>query len=117
MASSSSKQVEFDIASIKTRLPIHARISDSIACYASDHIRILLLKEGTPVNFSDGSIIGPIISIVHAEIILSVGELINLHDNAVVGIHDNGMNIKHRAAELWLSEFVDERSGCYVEHA
>lgn len=117
LASSSSKQVEFDVASIKHRFPIHARISDSINCYASDHTRILLLKDGTPVNFSDGSIIGPIISIVHAEIILSVGELIDLHNNSIVGIHENRTEIKDLAAKLWLSEFVDERSGRYVEHA
>lgn len=117
LASCSSKQVEFDIASIKRRLPVHARISDHIACYASDRSRLLLLKDGTPVNFSDGSIIGPIISIVHAEIILSIGELIELHADENIGIHENKASVKHLAAEMWLSKFVDERSGRYVEYA
>ena len=117
LASSSSKQIEFDVSSIKRYLPIHARISESIDCYASNHRRLLLLNDGTPVNFADGSIIGPIISIVHAEIILSIGELMDLHSRSIVGIHENRTEIRNLAATLWLSEFVDEKSGRYVECA
>ncbi|WP_158244191.1 hypothetical protein [Trinickia dabaoshanensis] len=79
--------------------------------------RAASIAYGTPVNFSDGSIVGPVISIVHAEIILSIGELIGLRKAACVGIHENRTEVKRLAAELWLSEFVDNRSGRYVEHA
>ncbi|MDG0026799.1 hypothetical protein [Trinickia sp. Y13] len=64
-----------------------------------------------------GSIIGPIISIVHAEIILSISKLIEPHADENIGIHENKASVKHLAAEMWLSKFVDERSGRYVEYA
>jgi len=57
----------------------------------------------------------PLISIVHTEIILSIGKLLELHSEAIYGLRDSGANIKQLAANLWLSEFIDERSGRYAD--
>lgn len=117
LASCSSKQIEFDIQSIKKECNVQAQITKCITCYASNAIRLLLLRDGMPVNFMDGSIIGPLISIVHAEIILSIKTLIELHGEAAVGLKENSTDIKQLAAHMWLSEFIDERSGRYAEFA
>lgn len=117
LASCSSKQVEFDVKAIRNRFTRKNNITDRIASHESSTASLLLLCDGMPVNFNDGSVVGPLISIVHAEIILSIGKLLQLHSEAIYGLRDSGADIKQLAANLWLSEFIDERSGRYADFA
>lgn len=117
LASCSSKQVEFDVEAIRNRFTRKNDITDRIASHESSTASLLLLCDGMPVNFNDGSVVGPLISIVHAEIILSIGKLLQLHSEAIYGLRDSGADIKQLAANLWLSEFIDERSGRYADFA
>lgn len=99
LASASSKQVEFAINSIDSRDPEMQIVPRRRA------EPILLACNGTPVNFSDSAVVGPILQLVHGEIVAAVSALAaRIHGN---GLHELSKESRGKIAEVWLDSYVD----------
>ena len=73
---------------------------------------LYLLRSGWPVNFIDGSVTGPLIALVQAELVASLADLIRRRPTA--GLHENTPQMRKEIAELWLQHFVNAESGGYL---
>jgi adenosylhomocysteinase len=107
LASGSSKQVEFDVQSLKAK----ALKIDPGRDVERFHLRndkvLFLIREGKPVNFRDGGVVGPAISLTQAELIVALKTLIELE--AEPGIAAVSTEDRELLAEIWLDYFVDFR--------
>ena len=107
LASGSSKQLEFDIQALEG-LAVKKDESVDIARYRlPDGPTFYLLREGKPLNFRDGAVVGAAISLTQAELIVALRTLVELQDRP--GIACVSAPDQDRLANLWLEHFVDIR--------
>jgi adenosylhomocysteinase len=101
LASASSKNVEFAVDSISSQDPEMQIVP------RNGGEPVLLAREGTPVNFADAAVVGPVLQLVHGEIIAAISALASkLHPN---GIHELSEETRGRIAQIWLDSYVDSR--------
>lgn len=113
LVSCSSKDVEFDLATLngpkftKQNLMPHADKFISITTGKA----IYLLGKGTPVNFIDGAVFGPALSLVQAELIVAAKAI---HTAAASGeLSELGIDLRKRLADDWQKLFIDEATGSF----
>lgn len=99
LASASSKKVEFAIC------PNVRPSAEVQIVHRNQKEPVLLLSDGTPVNFSDSAVVGPVLQLVHAEIIVAISALAN--NTFAKGLHELSIGTRGRIAELWLDSYVD----------
>jgi adenosylhomocysteinase len=101
LASASSKKVEFSIPSVGSRDP------DMQIVPRHGAEPVLLAREGTPVNFTDSAVVGPLLQLVQGEIITAVSALAaRTHSN---GPHELSEENRDGIARIWLDSYVDNR--------
>lgn len=115
LASGSSKQIEFDVRALEG-LATEKDVGEDVARYHFlDGRSLYLLREGKPVNFRDGAVVGPAISLSQGELIVALRTLVELRDQP--GIASVAVADQERLAALWLDNFVDVReSGAPLMH-
>jgi len=112
LVSCSSKDVEFDLKTLNSEF-IKKTLSPKVDKFTSPKTgkSIYLLGEGTPINFLDGAVFGPALTLVQGELVLAIrkifeetttGELTQLPDND-----------RKKIAGNWQAEFIDPNSGSY----
>ncbi len=109
--SCSSKQVEFDLNTIKqnyTKLSVHAHLDK----YENADNYFYVAGDGHPINFTNGRVlVGPLISIVHGEMLSAISEILALsYDNALQEISDDKKLI---LADKWINTFCNAKTGTY----
>ena len=68
-------------------------------------------EEGTPINFLDNAVIGPILTLVQSEIIFAIKSVLGLQGKP--GIYGVAESERQALAEKWLGHFTDQTSGSY----
>ena len=109
--SCSSKQVEFDLNTIKknyTKTSVHAHLDK----YENSDNYFYVAGDGQPINFTNGRVlVGPLISIVHGEMLSAISEILALsYDNALQEISDDKKLI---LADKWINTFCNSKTGTY----
>jgi adenosylhomocysteinase len=102
LASASSKGVELDLGgSADEKTDIVAGIGLLRQCGGKS---IYLLSDGYPANFLDRAVAGPILSLVHAEIIAALSTIQKLGDSR--GMHYVSAEHRNRLCDLWAQIFL-----------
>jgi adenosylhomocysteinase len=113
LISCSSKNIEFDLPTLngtgfqKTNLIVNADL------YVSQKSgkRIFLLGGGTPINFIDGAVFGPALSLVPAERILASH---GIHSQPASGeLSEIAVDERKSIADIWQQRFIDGQSGAF----
>jgi adenosylhomocysteinase len=102
IATVTSSDDELDLTSIKSGYEIH-HTSEFITRYRRKGQYFYILNRGQAVNFIHGASVGPFIYLVHAEILASLGRL--LQEQLAAGLHENSSAIRGRIARLWYNAF------------
>jgi adenosylhomocysteinase len=110
LASCSSQDIEFDVAYLKTSCRVEP-VVDGIRAYHRGDSVLYLLGEGRPVNFLHGAVIGPILTLVQAEILLALRQLWNVR--ALPGMHEVPPGEQLQLVSEWMTTFCDQDSGSY----
>jgi adenosylhomocysteinase len=102
LISCSSKEAEFDMNYIRENY-IVKEVSPNFEIYYNDNHYFNMLAYGAPVNFIDGAVIGPILTLVQAEIIYALKKLIKSKgDNKIIEISEDDRKM---LADIWLEHF------------
>jgi adenosylhomocysteinase len=108
LASASSKAIEIDVqgliaaASETTAGPLECKR------FRLTNKRVYLLAAGTPINFVDGAVVGPLINLVQAEMLVAAKTLLEIGDRT--GILEVSSDDQERLATIWLDHFVDTKT-------
>lgn len=109
--SCSSKQVEFDLSSIKenyTKTKVHEHLDK----YENSDNYFYVAGDGQPINFANGRVlVGPLISIVYGEILSAISEILAFnYDNTLQEI---SVDKKFILADIWINTFCNKKTGTY----
>jgi adenosylhomocysteinase len=110
LASCSSKDVEFDLVHLREYYSI-IRIHQGLENYTLGARTLSLCAGGYPVNFMQGAVIGPLLSLVQAEIMVALARLWECKDTP--GLHEVTLDRQTSLASDWLQDFCDINSGGY----
>jgi adenosylhomocysteinase len=108
LASCSSKDVEFDLGTLQRDFKLISQ-SEALATFEKAGRTVHLLYGGRPVNFRDGAVIGPFLSLVQGEMLMAISELVDL--NLGSGLQAATEQSRSFVASLWLEIFCDQHSG------
>jgi adenosylhomocysteinase len=108
LASCSSKDVEFDTCSLRRNYRVEFH-SDSLTTFKRDSGALHLLYDGRPVNFRDGAVVGPFLTLVQGELLVAISEIVERA--AETGLHEVSELSRELVATRWLESFCDEESG------
>lgn len=95
LISGSSRQVEFDIETLKEKADKICELDENIVCYEIDNKKFYLFYDGYPVNFLNRSIPDSIIDFMFSEMILAVIEAIDetvIKHTGINVVSKNGIN-------------------------
>jgi adenosylhomocysteinase len=114
LMSGSSKRVEFDTDWIMTNATHVQSLTRDVSVYTIvGGKKIALVCEGQPINFSDRAELGPVITLVHAEVIASAQFIIDMQSEPLLNNRSNSAPVlqipaerQEKAARLWLSCFT-----------
>lgn len=112
LISCGSKDTEFDITALR-KCYTKTNVFEDLDCYRKKEKSIYLAADGTPINFIDGAIIGPVLALTQAEIILAIKDVIALHHSGKTGIFETNKETKDLLATKWLEHFLDSATGSY----
>jgi adenosylhomocysteinase len=98
LASASSRQVEFDMESLKQYYTGEIQSSTVVRYYARGQF-FYVLSDGFPVNFGDQSIIGDALDAVYAELFLCIREI--AERRVAPGLADSGPELHREIGETW----------------
>lgn len=110
LISCSSKKIEFDLDYLNSHYK-KTEIFENYAKYSNEKQHFYLLAEGTPVNFLDKGVIGPVLGLVQGEIIFAIKDIIKLQGNP--GMYEVDESDRLTLATKWLTHFADPVSGSY----
>lgn len=113
LISCSSKNIEFDLATLDGPDYQKENLIPNADRYTSHKSgkKIYLLGRGTPVNFIDGAVFGPALSLVQAELILASHAI---HSSLVSGeLSEISVNDRKVIAGIWQTRFIDGESGSF----
>lgn len=111
VCSISSKQVEIDMEYISTLHAVQISENAKLVTMSSGR-RIILLREGKPINFLVNSVNGPLINLVQGGIIMGV---VNLQSKRYPKVYGLSVGDENLVAEWWCSAFLSCRSGKYLQ--
>lgn len=112
LVSCSSKDIEFDLKTLKTEF-VKTSLIPKVDKFTSpkNGKSIYLLGEGTPINFLDGAVFGPALTLVQAELIVAVRKVVDLKANGE--LTELGLEERKRIADGWQTEFIDPNTGSF----
>ncbi|BCW90635.1 S-inosyl-L-homocysteine hydrolase [Alphaproteobacteria bacterium SO-S41] len=110
LVSCSSKRVEFDVVTLD-RDYAKTNIAPHVDAYTKGDQTLYLLGNGAPLNFLDGGIGGPALSLVQAEIMAAVKTLATATPGG--GVIEVDAPSKQHLAALWCRAFSDPVTGAY----
>ncbi|ABW12244.1 S-adenosyl-L-homocysteine hydrolase [Parafrankia sp. EAN1pec] len=106
LASATSKRAEFALEALLATADHIRRVNDGVdEITMPDGRRIYVLTDGEPVNFADGAVVGPVMSLVHAEIIAALSMLWRSRDSK--GIHNVEPADQEKICHLWVERFLN----------
>lgn len=112
LVSCSSKDIEFDINFLEKNYKKNV-YTDNFCSFVKSGQTIYLAGSGRPINFIDGAVVGPLLSLVQAEIIASIDTLQKLNAQGKTGLFDVDDDKKSQLANTWLNMFCDQTRGYY----
>src|SRR5260221_26783 len=101
LASGGSQDVEFDVKNLKTKAKSAQDINSEIRSFLLGDKKIVVLREGTPINFREKSVPTEVIDIVYDEILSCIVEL--LKKDYAPGLHEVPKHVLNDIAKHWLS--------------
>lgn len=101
LVSGGSQQVEFDIEGLEAQAERVQTVTDEVKQYFLKGKRIVVLRDGTPVNFRETSVPDEVMDLVFAEILLSTLELIT-KPNLKPGMYEVDQERRSAIAKAWL---------------
>ncbi len=110
--SCSSKTVEFDVEHIGQHYWQRV-IAPAITEHGAGDRRFFLIADGTPVNYLDSAVIGPVLSLVQAEILFGIQALLEASSSPTDRLHSVDDTRREAIAEVWIQEFCDRQLGGY----
>lgn len=110
LVSCSSRTQEFDLLSL--RAAVKSEVGSSVFEKLSNESKTFYIASGGyPINFRDGAVIGPALSLVQAEILAGISMMAN--GPPAPGIHSVPTSVQQMIAEQWLAEFTHIERGSY----
>lgn len=109
LVSCSSKNNEFDLDYLNKhyqRFEIHKNVD----LYANEHHQFYLLGKGTPINFLDSAVIGPVLALIQAEVIFAINSILQFKNNK--GLFEVSEDSRQMLAQKWLKYFGNGFSDC-----
>lgn len=110
LVSCSSKDVEFDFAGIRERYPVE-QLGDWIHTATISDKRLHFVYEGRPINFSDGANLGPVLTLIQAEMIAVCGDL--LCQRFGQGVQEPNYDTRKIVIKDWFENYLDTDFGWY----
>lgn len=112
LLSCSSKRIEFDLKFIKTHYK-KTKTNHDLDQYTRENQNFYVVGDGQPINFACGKIlVGPIISLVHGEMLAAITELTSeKYENTLQEIPNE---LKKTLAENWIATFCNTTNGTYL---
>ncbi len=110
LVSCSSKDIEFDLGYMNQYYQ-KQQMADHLLRYKNGAHSFYLAREGRPINFIDGAVIGPALALVQAEIMLAIPRVLALKKQR--GLFETDLATKKLLAEKWLNYFSDDLTGRY----
>ena len=111
LVSCSSKDLEFDLSGLANYA--RTEVTPAFDRYAKDQHVLYVLANGRPVNFLDGAVVGPILTLVQAEILLGIKMVLDLPKAREI------LNVTTEArrelAQLWIKTFCQPGLGSYFQ--
>lgn len=114
LVSCSSKNHEFDLNFLEKNYN-KEEVFPHFERYRNKNHTFYILSKGTPINFIDGAVIGPILALTQAEMILAIRKL--LLEERKSGIFELCEEERQMLATLWLKHFCDSTTGYYRHDA
>jgi adenosylhomocysteinase len=108
LVSCSSKDDEFDLDYVLSNYEVSHRF-ENLDVYSRGNKTLYMLANGRPINFIDGAVLGPALSLVQGEIISGIRELFNNRTSR--GLFELHSETRKRIAEIWFDHFFDPNSG------
>jgi adenosylhomocysteinase len=108
LASCSSRDVEFDVQHLEREYQVRA-IGDGIKSYTRNGQTLYLLNDGLPVNFRDGAVIGPPITLTHGELIVSLAAI--FAQSLAPGVQELSDEDRAKLAAAWIDTFYNGDTG------
>jgi adenosylhomocysteinase len=106
LASASSRRIEFATGELfAAAVQVDALGQNVDRITLADGRAVFLLSRGEPVNFAHGAVVGPILSLVHAEIIAALWALYRHRDRP--GLHRVDDESHERLCARWVQRFLD----------
>ncbi len=112
LISCSSKDVEFDLQYLEKHYK-REDIFPNYTKYTKYNQHLYVLANGRPVNFLDGSPLGPVLALVQSEIILAIRDMLLLSAKKQYGMFELGLEDRKMLAAMWLEHFCDPNTGYY----
>lgn len=100
-ASGGSQDIEFDMKSLKKEAKSVQDINSEIKTFLLGKKQIVVLREGTPINFREKSVPTEVIDIVYAEILSCIIEL--LKKDYAPGMHEVPKEVLNNIARHWIN--------------
>ena len=110
LISCSTRNREFDLSSMRATATVEDREGD-FEVLRINAKRINLAANGFPVNFGDGAVIGPVLSLVQAEILVAIEQLGK--QRLRPGVWSIEPEAQSKIAEAWLQCFTHVDRGTY----
>ena len=108
LASCTSRDVEFDVSALVEN---YARelVMEGVDMFTRQGQTLYLLEQGLPINFRDGGGLGPILSLVQAEMLLCLDAIEDRRKEREILEIDS--ESRRKLALIWFDHFCDLRSG------
>ena len=112
LVSCSSKNVEFDLTYLKANYTA-TPVFEHYVKYENENNFVYLLADGRPINFLDGSALGPVLALVQSEIIFAINEVITLNNEGKRGLFELSHKGRTILADEWIKHFCNPITGHY----
>jgi adenosylhomocysteinase len=110
LVSCSSKDVEFDFAGIRERYPVK-ELGTGVHTAIIHGKPLHFIYEGRPVNFSDGANLGPLLTLLQAEMIAACGDLLRRRFSP--GVQGPNRDTRRLVIKEWFDHYLDRDLGWY----
>lgn len=112
LVSASSKAHEFDLSGFAEACETEV-MSNAVTRYRRSDGRVFyVLTQGTPVNFRDRSILGPVLDLIYSELFVAMRTLVE--GQGVPGLSTTGDAIHQEVSRAWLNAYVSRFAGAPV---
>ena len=104
--SGSSKRNEIDVEWLRENSLRSRRISEELTVFQiSERQKVILGYNGEPINFSDRAELGPVIALIHGEILCALHE-ISKGNHTQRSVLEVPVQMQQEIASIWSESFV-----------